>query len=242
MENEGRPGYHERRKSCAASPIADIVSARKPLTGVSGSIGMSNNQDSSTLPKANRGRRWWRFVMATILTLTILVLFYSKWSEHRHRALDRAIAEIEKFGGEVTPYRRTSSPDLDRLRKLVGKERVESVFNNQVSVQLGDSQITDDGLVHLKDIPNLDWLNLYNTQITDDGLAHLKRLTKLRGLFLNDTNISDAGLIHLENLRSLRSLSLEDTKVTFEGVKKLQKALRDCDISYNTGRQRERGR
>ena len=71
---------------------------------------------------------------------------------------------------------------------------------------------------------------LYCQQITDAGMVHLKDLKNLEVLYLNHTRITDAGLVHLEGLTNLEYLNLEQTHVTDEGVKKLQEALPDCEI------------
>ncbi len=43
-------------------------------------------------------------------------------------------------------------------------------------------------------------VNLINTQITDAGLVHLKELTSLEELNLSLTQITDAGVVHLKGL------------------------------------------
>ena len=43
-------------------------------------------------------------------------------------------------------------------------------------VDLGFTQVTDEGLVHLAGLTNLRNLGLYGTQITDDGLDELKKV------------------------------------------------------------------
>ena len=70
------------------------------------------------------------------------------------------------------------------------------------------------------------------TQVTDEGLVHLKRLTNLESLSLTSTQITDVGLEHLKTLDSLQELNLYDTQVTPEGVRKLQEALPNCEIEY----------
>ena len=64
----------------------------------------------------------------------------------------------------------------------------------------------------------------------DTGLTHLKGLTQLQSLDLGCTQVSDYGLEYLKELAQLQTLSLRDTKVTGEGVKKLQRALPNCNI------------
>jgi hypothetical protein len=46
--------------------------------------------------------------------------------------------------------------------------------------------------------------------------------------------VTDAGLEHIKGLTRLRNLSLKDTRVSDEGVKELQEALPNCEISYIT--------
>ena len=67
----------------------------------------------------------------------------------------------------------------------------------------------DAGLEHLKGLPDLEWLELYDTQVTDDGLEHLKGLTKLE------------------------YLDLYRTHVTSQGVQELQEALPNCEILWS---------
>ena len=123
---------------------------------------------------------------------------------------EQAIAAIKKLGGEVS---------IARKSKLT-------------NVNLRRTKVTNAGLVHLKGLPNLQWLSLNQTEVTDAGLVHLKELTKLIHVDLSGTKVSDAGLEHLKGLTNLQTLNLNNTKVTDEGVKKLQTALPRCRISH----------
>ena len=75
-------------------------------------------------------------------------------------------------------------------------------------------------------------LNLFDNQITDDGLVHLKNLPLLDYLDLRRNKITDAGLVHLEGLHNLKHLDLRRTGVTTLGVAKLRKALPDAEIVH----------
>ena len=44
---------------------------------------------------------------------------------------------------------------------------------------MSKSEISDAGLVYLKDLTNLQWLDLAETKVTDAGLVHLMGMTKL---------------------------------------------------------------
>ena len=56
--------------------------------------------------------------------------------------------------------------------------------------------------------------------------------SKLRVLGLSGTQVSAKGLVHLEKLKQLESLFLLRARATDAGVKKLQRALPDCDIVH----------
>ena len=51
----------------------------------------------------------------------------------------------------------------------------------------GDDDITDAGLVHLKGLTELQYLNLANSKVSDAGLVHLGLLSKLQSLDLTAT-------------------------------------------------------
>lgn len=69
--------------------------------------------------------------------------------------------------------------------------------------------ITDAGLVHLADLPNLQVLELsVNPGITSDGLKSLKNLKRLTTLNLFNTHVTNEGLTHLQGCSSLKRLNL----------------------------------
>jgi len=82
--------------------------------------------------------------------------------------------------------------------------------------------ITDAGLVHLKGLTELEFLGLSGTNISDAGLVNLKGLTKLEFLGLSSTKISDAGLVHLKRLTSLKTLYLFGTQISDAGLDHLK--------------------
>ncbi|HKD36161.1 MAG TPA: hypothetical protein VKB78_05150, partial [Pirellulales bacterium] len=78
------------------------------------------------------------------------------------------------------------------------------------------------------------WLN--GTHIGDAGLMHIKKLPRLRYLILWDTQVTDAGLIHLKEMSQLETLEFYGTKVTAVGVTELQRALPKCEMGLADGR------
>ena len=72
---------------------------------------------------------------------------------------------------------------------------------------------------------------LEHSQITDAGLVHLKELDKLTSVAFQGTKVTDAGLLHLKDLNKLTFLNLADTYVTDEGVDELKETLPNCRVS-----------
>ena len=93
------------------------------------------------------------------------------------------------------------------------------------------SRVTDEGLVDLKGLTNLQKLTLTATKITDAGLVHLKGMTNLDYLDLLETKVTDTGLVHLKGLNKLVSLLLP-AQVTDAAVTELKKALPNCKILH----------
>ncbi len=85
------------------------------------------------------------------------------------------------------------------------------------------SEITDNGLEELANLDNLLHLDISNTKVTDKGLEFVSTMKNLQTLCLNDTAIGDKGLNHLGNLSNLRTLYLSGTKITDKGIVNLEK-------------------
>ena len=167
--------------------------------------------------------------------------------------LDPAIVEkIEELGGKVMRVARNdpslevsfhlgrnrdglrqhdaSNPGDPKPPSLDGELVVLKGLEHLVSLHLGGTDVTDEGLSHLAGLTSLKRLHLEKTKVSDAGLAHLSKLENLRYLNLSQTGVSDSGLPQLEGLKNLRNLYLWQTKVTPNGVETLKKALSECDI------------
>ena len=125
---------------------------------------------------------------------------------------------------DATDTERPESPALD------GELVILKDLGELVSLHLGGTDVTDDGLVHLAGLTALKRLHLEKTKVSDAGLAHLAGLEGLSYLNLYLTGVTDAGLAHLEGLKNLKSLYLWQTQVTPEGAEKLRNALPGCNI------------
>ncbi len=121
--------------------------------------------------------------------------------------------------------------NVDQACPLVAKARwVREIDANP-------SDMTDEGLRHLKDLPHLTALFLSDTTVTgkglevlltlpklerlscspqvdaDEGLSYIGQVVGLRDLTLQEARISDAGLAFLSHLSELEYLSLAKTDV-----------------------------
>src|SRR5262249_11772154 len=64
------------------------------------------------------------------------------------------------------------------------------------------------GLSHLKDLPELIYLDVSGSAVDDAGLQQLKSMRNLTGLYIGGLPVSDAGLEHMKNCPNLRGLSI----------------------------------
>ena len=72
-------------------------------------------------------------------------------------------------------------------------------------------------------------------QLTDAGLIHVRNHRRLIRLGLTNTAVSDAGIKSLSGLTNLNTLDLHKTRVTEAGVKNLSAALPKCRIEWDGG-------
>jgi len=152
----------------------------------------------------------------------------------------RAIAEIEKLGGDLIAeviqvklgglpphYPQVTDADLQHLQKLHRLQRLH----------IESTKVTDAGLQNLKGLSQLQILVLVCPKVTDAGLQNLKGLGQLRLLMFNHTHLTDSGLEHLKGFGYLQKLWFIDTQVTDEGVKKLRQSLPHCEIWHGRDQQ-----
>ena len=159
----------------------------------------------------------------TFVMVAVFAFFTAALSAQGNAEKDKALAEIKNLGGVLVPF--------------------------PFSVSFGAKGVTDDGLVHLKKLPDLEalylrkcnvtdagmknlsgltklqYLYLGQTEVTDKGLENLKGMTKLKALSLIGTQVTDKGLVNLKGLKSLQTLEIKDTQITDAGVATLKKSL-----------------
>lgn len=107
-------------------------------------------------------------------------------------------------------------------------------------LNLCGSKITDTGLAALKNMKQLEVLDLRFTDITDAGLAHLEELENLTELYLGGdarhvgTKITDAGMTSLRAMKKLSVLTLVHTGIGNTSMKVLRDltGLKHLEMSH----------
>lgn len=129
-----------------------------------------------------------------------------------------AIAAIEAVGGEVK-----SRGDGTVVTVAFIGGRSEDAAN-----------LTDDQLVFLRGLSQLETLYLVGTKVTEVGLKeYVKDLTSLRNLYLTGVNMSDVGLGHLKEMADLRILYVDSPNVTDTGLENLRGMIKLSVLSLN---------
>ena len=100
-----------------------------------------------------------------------------------------------------------------------------SDFTQLTDLSLEETSVSDNGLVHVRDLHKIEWLNLYRTEIGDAGLQTLSQLRSLQHLPVGETNVTDDGLAHLKDMRQLLYLGVRANHVTDDGVKHLSELV-----------------
>jgi hypothetical protein len=153
--------------------------------------------------------------MAAILTLA------ASADETPHSSVTRA---IEALGGHIdrspagiivgVSLARTwaSDDDVERLTQIKTIKRLDLSF----------TYVTDAGVQHLQDLPELEDLTLDTVEaLTDAAASYLRADKKLRRLVLRGTDITDVGMPYLAALTGLKSLDLSHTMIGDVGLESL---------------------
>ena len=175
-------------------------------------------------------RRWFQFSLRALLigiTVGSVALGWYMYRWRRQQAEQRKAAAAVKELGGGTGFILSKGDSTSFVNAIFESNKAENSFF------LHDKHIQDDDLKIFATAEATKDLDLGYNEITDNGLVHLRNLRQLRFLDLkNNKRISDEGLKQLENLQDLEQLNLIGTKVTAAGVKELQQKLPSTLIAY----------
>jgi hypothetical protein len=101
-----------------------------------------------------------------------------------------------------------------------------------LKLQLVNVPRPKDGLLFLRGLKKLEYLNLFGMELKDDDLKEIGSLRSLQHLNLNRTPISNKGLSHLLGLTKLEKLHMSGDKIDADGFATLAKlkSLRILDV------------
>ncbi|HEX5175753.1 MAG TPA: hypothetical protein VFV83_01925 [Chthoniobacteraceae bacterium] len=147
----------------------------------------------------------------------------------------KATAELAKLGVDVRPIAANINWRSATVRLPAGKQepRIFTLLKDVMNLQeldLAGVQLTDADLAQLAGLTNLRVLHLEKTPTTDAMLKHLKGLKNLTYLNLYGTQVTDAGLPELKELANLKSLYVFETKVTDTGIAALKQTLPNARV------------
>ncbi len=162
-----------------------------------------------------------QYSLRSLMLLVLAVAIACSWFAtrmQRARKLGEAMEAIKKLGGQTwysysDPFA-DDPPDPLWLRNLFG----DGFLGSGICVYL----TTDAAIERLKELPELESLDLYGSRISDGGLRRVKELTQLKELSLDGTRVTDAELAYLTGLNGLRALVLRDTGITDAGLEYLE--------------------
>jgi internalin A len=104
-----------------------------------------------------------------------------------------------------------------------------------IAVHLRGTWVTDAELLDLAHLPKLERLDLSHTRITDEGLLYIKPLNQIQDLNLRYAEqITDQGMLAVKEWKNLKRLNLRGTRI-FDGTPAILSGLtglESLDIAY----------
>ena len=157
-----------------------------------------------------------------VIVLTRPVEGDAEWQE-----LDRGPGYFAVPDGHEVRVRIKSINDADLYELIQELRDVEDLHFLDLSE---NRNVTNEGLKHLRLLPQLTGLNLSSCSITNSGLEHLRELPRLASLNLSFCNkLTDAALKTLEAMKRLTYVDLQGClSITKAGVARVRR--RDLEI------------
>ena len=159
-------------------------------------------------------------------------------SEEKQTRLNEAMAAAEQHNFTLSPI----SAEDARLRvnvinasKEFGDEQLallDPVAEQIAWLNLGRSQVTDQGMKVVNHMRNLERLHLEHTKVTDEGIAMLAPLSQLEYLNLYGTEVGNGIFEYFENMPRLRRVYVWQTKVDPSTARAFERAV---NLEINTG-------
>jgi uncharacterized membrane protein len=158
--------------------------------------------------------------------------------------IDIPFADPARIKSLTNPYRNVSQ--ISAVKPYVsvflgGKKdfkfddlaELNSISKQVVSIDLGNSTVTEADMKALSEFPHLQKLHLQNISIGDGGLQYLRNLRFLEVLNLSGTNITGKALNEISGWKNLKKLYIYNTSVDQASVESLKKVNPELQV-YST--------
>lgn len=128
---------------------------------------------------------------------------------------------------EPVPKKLTDRVTDDWLKRLTGQDQLRRL-------EVSGTAVTSVGLVHLKELKNLEVLNVCLTPVNDRGFEHLAGLTKMRRMVVCSSQITGSGFKHLDGMKQIESINLHSSPASDAGLEAIGKLpnLRRLEIVH----------
>ena len=158
--------------------------------------------------------------------------------EEKEERMNAVLLEAQRLSITVMPVS-DQDPRL-RVNALNGAadfgdqdlESLAPVAEQIVWLNLGKSQVSDDGMKVINGMRNLEKLHLEHTAVTDKGIGYLRALKKLSYLNLYGTDVSDAIFDSFREMPGLRRVYVWGTKVDPATARSYEQSV---NLQVNTG-------
>jgi uncharacterized membrane protein len=158
--------------------------------------------------------------------------------------VDIPFADPSRIKSLTNPYRNVSQISAVKPYVAVflgGKKdftfndlaELNSISKQIVSIDLGNSAVSDSDMKALSDFPHLQKLHLQNISIGDEGLQHLRNLRYLEVLNLSGTNITGKALDEISGWKNLKKLYVYNTSIEYPSIESLRKSNPELRV-FNT--------
>lgn len=148
---------------------------------------------------------------------------------------DKIIERLKDRGIIVLPVARGSNYLLANFitDSVITNEDLDlllSLKKQLVWLKMGFTDINDEKLVKIKQLPNLMRLSIEHTSVTDKGVEQLRSNNRLQYLNVVGTGVTANGIMHLKELKELQSVYVYQAKIDKSDWPALKKALPDTRI------------
>lgn len=158
--------------------------------------------------------------------------------------IDISFADQQEINDLNNPYRtvRQISATKPYIAVFLGSKKdftskdlteLKPIAKQVVSIDMGNSKVSDADLKNLSQFPHLQKLHLQNMAIGDEGVKQLRGLHYLDVLNISGTKISGKTLDEVAGWKNLKKLYLYNTAVQEESVKSLKNTHPELQV-YST--------